>query len=82
MTRDLMHSAEIKELVRDAYRHVPATTADVAHKLYSPEELARVPPAAVNRALGVANHLRYAEITPGETILDIGCGGGIDTILA
>jgi ubiquinone/menaquinone biosynthesis C-methylase UbiE len=36
----------------------------------------------VNRALGVANHLRFADIRPGETILDIGCGGGIDTILA
>jgi len=82
MTRDLMRSAEIKELVRDAYRHVPPTTAAVAHKLYSAEELARVPAAAVNRALGVANHLRFADIRPGETILDIGCGGGIDTVLA
>src|SRR5262249_22917675 len=35
MTRDLMHSAEIKDLVRDAYRHVPATTEAVARKFYS-----------------------------------------------
>jgi SAM-dependent methyltransferase len=82
MTRDLMHAAEIKELVRDAYRHVPAATEAVAHKLYSREELAGVPESAVRRALGVANHLRYAEIKPGETVLDLGCGGGIDTILA
>ncbi|HEU4425595.1 MAG TPA: methyltransferase domain-containing protein [Pilimelia sp.] len=82
MSRDLMRSAEIKDLVRDAYRQVPATTAAVAHKLYSVEELAGVPASAINRALGVANHLRYADIRPGETILDIGCGGGIDTILA
>jgi SAM-dependent methyltransferase len=82
MSRDLMHSAEIKDLVRGAYRKVPPTTAAVAHKLYTTEELAAVPPSAVNRALGVANHLRFADIHPGETILDIGCGGGIDTILA
>jgi arsenite methyltransferase len=83
MSRDLMRSAEVKELVRDAYRHVPpTTTAAVAHKLYSTEELAGVPASAVQRALGVANHLRFADIRPGETILDIGCGGGIDTILA
>jgi len=82
MGRDLMHSAEIKQLVRDAYRDVPATTAAVAHKLYSAEELATVPQSAINRALGVANHLRFAGIQSGQVVLDIGCGGGIDTILA
>jgi arsenite methyltransferase len=82
MTRDLMHADEIKALVRDAYRNVPPTTAAVAYKLYSADELANVPESAISRALGVANHLRFADITPGETILDIGCGGGIDTILA
>jgi arsenite methyltransferase len=82
MSRDLMRSAEIKDLVREAYRHVPASTAAVAYKLYTAQELAHVPEAAINRALGVANHLRFANIQPGDTILDIGCGGGIDTILA
>lgn len=31
MNRDLLHSQGVKDLVRDAYRHVPATTAAVAH---------------------------------------------------
>jgi arsenite methyltransferase len=82
MSRDLMHGTEIKELVRDAYRDVPPTTEAVARKFYSAEELSRVPRSAIERALGVANHLRHADIAAGETILDIGCGGGIDTILA
>src|SRR6266568_3354728 len=64
MTRDLMHSEEVKELVRDAYRSVPATTAVVAHKLYSPEELAEVPQCAVDRSLGVADHHRFADFLP------------------
>ncbi|MFD7281656.1 methyltransferase domain-containing protein [Streptomyces sp. NPDC059862] len=82
MSRDLMHSDEVKQLVRDAYRNVPASTAAVARKLYTPEELAEVPQAAIDRALGVADHLRFADVHPGDTVLDIGCGGGIDTILA
>lgn len=82
MTRDLMHTAEIKQLVRDAYRQVPATTAAVAHKLYTADQLAQLPRSAIRRALGVANHLRYAGIRPGDVVLDLGCGGGIDTILA
>jgi arsenite methyltransferase len=82
MNRDLLNSADVKQLVRDAYRDVPATTAVVAHHLYTEDELAGVPDSAVNRALGVANHLRFADIRPGETVLDLGCGGGIDTIIA
>jgi len=82
MSRDLMHSDEVKALVRAAYRHVPPTTAAVAHKIYSSDELAMLPDSAVNRALGVANLLRYADIRLGEIILDLGCGSGIDTILA
>lgn len=82
MTRDLIGMHEVKQLVRDAYREVPPTTAAVAHKLYTEDELRGVPAAAVNRSLGVANHLRFADIMLGDTILDIGCGGGIDTVIA
>jgi len=82
MSRDLLHSAETKELVRTAYAAVDSSSEAVARRLYSPEELAGVPQSAVNGALGVANHLRHAAIRPGETVLDVGCGAGIDSILA
>ena len=82
MSRDLMRSEEVKAVVRDAYRGIDRSTEAVAEKLYAPEELDRLPQGAIERSLGVANHLRFAEIEPGEEILDIGCGGGIDTILA
>jgi arsenite methyltransferase len=77
-----MHTGEIKEIVREAYGAIDSSTEAVARKLYSEEELALVPRSAIERALGVGNHVRVAEIEPGETILDLGCGGGIDAILA
>ena len=82
MSRDLMHSAETKEIVRSAYAAVDTSSERVARKLYSPEQLAQLPQRAIEGALGVGNHLRHAEIDSGETLLDLGCGAGIDTILA
>jgi arsenite methyltransferase len=82
VTRDLIHADEIKEVVRDAYRAVDSSTRAVAARLYSAEELALVPPSAVDGALGVGNHLRFARIGAGDTVLDLGCGAGIDSILA
>jgi ubiquinone/menaquinone biosynthesis C-methylase UbiE len=82
MSRDLMHTDELKALVRDAYAAIDSTTEAVAYKLYSTDELAQLPRSAIEHALGVANHLGFAQIEEGETILDLGCGAGIDSVLA
>jgi arsenite methyltransferase len=82
-TRDLMFQDEIKDTVRQAYGAIETGGGEaVARRLYSEDELAEVPPGAVEWALGVGNPVRYALLRPGETVLDIGSGGGIDTILA
>jgi arsenite methyltransferase len=80
--RDLMRSAEIKQIVRSAYAAVDSSSETLARKLYSSEQLAQVPQSAIEGALGVGNHLRHAQIDSGETLLDLGCGAGIDSILA
>jgi len=77
-----MYSEELKTLVRDAYGAIRSDTSRVAHKLYSPAELQSVPAESIKHALGVGNHLRFAEIEPGEAILDLGCGAGIDSMIA
>ncbi|MGH8935825.1 MAG: methyltransferase domain-containing protein [Acidimicrobiia bacterium] len=83
MARDLMFQDEIKEAVRQAYAAISTGGGEaVARRLYSEEELAQVPPGAVQWALGVGNPVRYAFLQAGEAVLDVGSGGGIDTILA
>jgi arsenite methyltransferase len=77
-----MHTEEVKAVVREAYSAAASSSEAVAYKLYSSEELAEVPRSAIEGALGVGNHLRFAQIDVGETILDLGCGAGIDSVLA
>src|SRR5262245_20123587 len=82
MSRDLMHTDELDSLVRDSYAAIDSSSEAVAYKIYSQDELAQVPRSAIAGALGVANHLSIAEIEAGETILDVGSGAGIDSVLA
>jgi SAM-dependent methyltransferase len=83
MSKDLMFQDEIKDAVREAYGSISSGAGEVvASRLYSEEELAELPEGARDWALGVGNPVRYAFLQPGEVVLDIGSGGGIDTILA
>jgi len=50
--------------------------------LYTPDELAPLPADAVAASLGCGNPTAVADLRPGETVLDLGSGGGIDVLLA
>lgn len=83
MAKDLMFQEEIKDAVRQAYSAIGTGGGEaVARRVYTVDELAAVPAGAVEWSLSVGNPVRYAFLQPGETVLDIGSGGGIDTILA
>jgi arsenite methyltransferase len=83
MAKDLMFQNEIKDAVRDAYGSMESGAGEVvATRLYSEAELSELPAGARDWALGVGNPVRYSFLQPGETVLDVGSGGGIDTILA
>jgi SAM-dependent methyltransferase len=54
----------------------------VTADLYGAEEAAAVPDAALAASLGCGNPTALAQLNPGETVLDLGSGGGIDVLLS
>jgi SAM-dependent methyltransferase len=86
-------SQEILDQVRQDYRQIllnpknsilTGETDSVSMSAsvgYTPEELAQVP-AEANLGLGCGNPLRAADLKPGETVIDLGSGAGLDCFLA
>lgn len=54
----------------------------ITSDLYSDSEAAQLPEAAVLASLGCGNPTALAELHPGEVVLDLGSGGGIDVLLS
>ena len=54
----------------------------ITSNLYSGGEKADLPAEAVAASLGCGNPTALAELRPGETVLDLGSGGGIDVLLS
>lgn len=79
---DLLAQDRVRDSVRERYRDVIGRATEVAEELYSADQLRVIPVGAVAAALGVGNPIRHAGLVPGETVIDLGCGGGIDTLLA
>ncbi len=57
-----------------------STTAGLAG--YVPENLGEIPRDAVENAFGCGDPLAFAEVEPGQTVVDLGSGAGIDILLA
>ena len=82
--------SSLTEKVRDKYAAVAvgeltndhAGVRAVAEAFgYTANELASLP-AAANMGLSCGNPTAYANLRPGEVVVDLGCGGGLDVLLA
>lgn len=87
----------LREVVRDHYARAalavlesgrgccgPTSGGDPVFgpSLYAEADLATLPQDAVAASLGCGNPTALADLRPGETVLDLGSGGGIDVLLA
>ena len=54
----------------------------ITSNLYGKGEAGSVPEAALRASLGCGNPTALAKLAPGETVLDLGSGGGIDVLLS
>jgi arsenite methyltransferase len=54
----------------------------ITTNLYDASQAAQIPEEALLASLGCGNPTALAELKPGETVLDLGSGGGIDVLLS
>jgi SAM-dependent methyltransferase len=83
-------SKEIQEAVRARYGTFAGSSLSTEHDGvrevaeafgYTAEELTSIP-AEANMGLSCGNPTAYAHLGEGETVVDLGCGGGLDVFLA
>ncbi len=88
-----MHPAtELREGVRRAYSDAAARPDDkhafpvgrefAASLGYSAAALSAVPSASLDAFAGVSNVAEFADLKPGQSVLDLGCGAGLDSLIA
>jgi 2-polyprenyl-3-methyl-5-hydroxy-6-metoxy-1,4-benzoquinol methylase len=93
-----MSQTNVKEAVRDRYSQAARRVSEgrsccggdaalagsnpITANLYDLSEKGALPEAAVLASLGCGNPTALAQLAPGETVLDLGSGGGIDVLLS
>jgi hypothetical protein len=84
--------ARLREMVRGAYsaaaeqpqeKHAFPVGRQFAESIgYPAKLLARLPSLSCDAFAGVSNVSLFADLPPGATVLDLGCGAGLDTLIA
>lgn len=91
-TTNTLDTQELEQRVKEMYREVAEdphkefhfqTGRALAERLgYPAEELDAIPSAAIDSFAGVGYYFDLAAIQPGETVVDLGSGSGMDSFLA
>ena len=91
-----MSSTHVQDVVREKYGEIARSVGaskccgptacgcgdPITSDLYSSAETAGLPPEAVAVSLGCGNPTALIDLKPGDTVLDLGSGGGIDVLLS
>ena len=91
-----MDTENIKEVVREKYGEAALRVISngdgccgtsccgdpISSGLYDQTQTSQIPEEAVKASLGCGNPTALADLNPGETVLDLGSGGGIDVLLS
>jgi 2-polyprenyl-3-methyl-5-hydroxy-6-metoxy-1,4-benzoquinol methylase len=93
-----MSATDIREVVKEKYGAAARRAAEgkeaagccgtssgcdpITSNLYDASQIGTLPVEAVIASLGCGNPTALAELAPGETVLDLGSGGGIDVLLS
>jgi len=91
-----MASSHVQDAVREKYGEIARSVGasrccgptacgcgdPITSDLYSSSETAGLPPEAVAVSLGCGNPTALIDLKPGDTVLDLGSGGGIDVLLS
>jgi SAM-dependent methyltransferase len=82
----------LREAIREEYAEVASnpekgfhfhTGRPLAHMLeYAEEWLEGIPESSIESFAGTGNPFSLGEILPGERVVDVGCGAGIDSLIA
>jgi SAM-dependent methyltransferase len=83
----------LKETIRDKYGAIAAGVSStgccggsscdpISSNLYDAKDTSQLPIEAVNASLGCGNPTALIDLKPGQTVLDLGSGGGIDVLLS
>src|SRR6266511_6055495 len=90
----MMSAQEITDAVKEKYGQAALRVAGggssccgaagdpITGNLYDDAQKGDVPEKAVVASLGCGNPTALAKLNPGETVLDLGSGGGIDVLLS